>query len=166
MREPLVYILSTSNPPTPSALLSSLPDTQTLEQSAQEYTTECVGKFLETIGLGHHVATFIEKDISGDMLLGDIEEMLEELGVINAAEKFKIKVYIYMGGVDEKCLAKENHLRQFQHHIATALSAQFCSNYQLFASYLPHNSKHIFIFSCGNSSKAFRKDGELFMVNF
>ena len=96
MREPLVYILSTSNPPTPSALLSSLPDTQTLEQSAQEYTTECVGKFLKTIGLGHHVATFIERDISGDMLLGDIEEMLEELGVINAAEKFKIKVYIYI----------------------------------------------------------------------
>lgn len=50
------------------------------------------------------MATFIEKDISGDMLLGDIDEMLEELGVINAAEKFKIKVYIYMGGVDEKCL--------------------------------------------------------------
>ena len=104
MREPLVYILSTSNPPTPSALLSSLPDTQTLEQSAQEYTPERAGKFLETIGLGYHVATFIEKDISGDMLLGDIDEMLEELGVINAAEKFKIKVYIYMGGVDEKCL--------------------------------------------------------------
>ena len=39
------------------------------------------------------MATFIKEDISGDMLLGDIEEMLEELGVTSAAEKFKIKVH-------------------------------------------------------------------------
>ena len=76
------------------------PDTQTLEQSAQEYTSERVGEFLEEIGLGDHVASFIEREISGDMLLGDTDEtdeMLEELGVESPTEKLKIKVF--MGGL-------------------------------------------------------------------
>ena len=93
MRKPLVYTPSTFNLPTPSALLSFLPDTKALEQIAWEYTPERVGEFLKEIGLDHHVATFIKEDISRDMLLGDIEEMLEELGVTSAAEKFKIKVH-------------------------------------------------------------------------
>ena len=59
-----------------------------------------MGEFLEEIGLGDHVASFIEKRISGDMLLGDTDEtdeMLEELGVESATEKLKIKVF--MGGL-------------------------------------------------------------------
>ena len=76
------------------------PDTQTLEQSAQEFTPEHVGEFLEEIGLGDHVASFIDREISGDMLLGDTDEtdeMLEELGVKCATEKLMIKVF--MGGL-------------------------------------------------------------------
>ena len=69
-----------------------LPDTQTLEQNAEDYTPERVGQFLETIGLGHHVAAFIEKEISGEMLLEPEEEMFEELGVTSLTEGLKIKV--------------------------------------------------------------------------
>ena len=87
MREPLVYTPSTSNPPTYSALLSSH------KSPRAECTPEHVGEFLKAIGLDHHVATFIKEDVSGDLLLGDIEEILEELGVTSAAEKFKIKVH-------------------------------------------------------------------------
>ena len=68
-------------------------DTQTLEKSAQNCTPEDVGQFLEEIGLGHHVAMFTEKDISGDMLLEPDQEMLEELGVTSALEGLKIKVH-------------------------------------------------------------------------
>ena len=68
-------------------------DTQTLEQRAQDWTPEQVGQFLEGIGLGHHVATFIEQDVSGDMLLELDQEMLEELGVTSAIERLKIKVH-------------------------------------------------------------------------
>ena len=67
-------------------------DTQTLEQSAQDCTPEQVGQFLDGIGLGHHAATFIEQDISGDVLLEPDQEMLEELGVTSAIERLKIKV--------------------------------------------------------------------------
>ena len=73
------------------------PNTQTLEQSAQEYTPEHVGEFLEEIGLGDHVAFFIKQEISGDMLLGntdETDEMLEELGVESPTEKLKIKVFM------------------------------------------------------------------------
>ena len=81
-----------------STLCSSFPshlvlDTQTLEQSAQDCTPERVGQFLEGIGLGHHVAKFIEQDVSGDMLLDPDQEMLEELGVSSAIERLKIKVH-------------------------------------------------------------------------
>ena len=58
-----------------------------------------MGQFLEGIGLGHHVATFIERDISGEVLLGPEEEMLEELGVTSPTERLKIKV---QGGGDRK----------------------------------------------------------------
>ena len=68
-------------------------DTQTLEQNAQDCTPEHVGQFLERIGLGHHVATFIEQDVSGDVLLEPDQEMLEELGVTSAIERLKIKVH-------------------------------------------------------------------------
>ena len=68
-------------------------DTQTLEQSAQDCTPEHVGQFLERIGLSHHVATFIEQDVSGDVLLEPDQEMLEELGVTSAIERLKIKVH-------------------------------------------------------------------------
>ena len=71
-----------------------LPDTQTIEQSVQNYTAEHVGQFLEGIGLGHHVATFIEEDISGDILLEATEETLGELGVTNATERLKIRVCV------------------------------------------------------------------------
>ena len=71
-----------------------LPDTQTIEQSVQNYTAEHVGQFLEEIGLGHHVATFCEEDISGDMLLEATEETLGELGVTNATERLKIRVCV------------------------------------------------------------------------
>ena len=70
------------------------PDAQTLRQSVQDYTAEHVGQFLEGIGLGHHVATFIEEDISGDMLLEATEETLGELGVTNATERLKIRVRV------------------------------------------------------------------------
>ena len=78
-------------------LSSSLPyhflsDTETLEQSAEDYTPELVGQFLEGIGLGHHVAAFIEQEISGAMLLEPEDEMLEELGVTSPIERLKIKV--------------------------------------------------------------------------
>ena len=64
-----------------------------LEKSGQDYTPERVGQFLEEIGLGHHVATFIEQDVSGGMLLEpDQEMMLEELGVTSPTERLKIKV--------------------------------------------------------------------------
>lgn len=53
-----------------------------------------MGHFLEEIGLGHHVATFNEQDISGDMLLEATDETLEELGVKSATEKLKIKVFM------------------------------------------------------------------------
>ena len=72
------------------------PDTQTLEQSAEEYTAEHVGHFLEEIGLSHHVASFIEQDIDGDFLLEATDETLQALGVKSVAEKLKIKVF--MGG--------------------------------------------------------------------
>ena len=77
-----------------SSLSFPLPvlDTQTLEQSAQNYTPEQVGQFLEGIGLSHHVATFIEQDVSGEMLLEANQEVLEELGVASAIERHKIKV--------------------------------------------------------------------------
>ena len=80
-----------------STLCSSFPshlvlDTQTLEQSAQDCTPERVGQFLEAIGLGHHMAKFIEEDVSGAMLLEANQEMLEELGVTSAIERLKIKV--------------------------------------------------------------------------
>ena len=94
----MIYTLSTSKLQLSPCYF--FPDTQTLEQSAQEYTPECVGKFLEEIGLGNHMASFIECEISGDMLLGDTDEtddMLEELGVKSATEKLKIKVF--MGGL-------------------------------------------------------------------
>ena len=68
-------------------------DTQTLEQSAQNCTHEQVGQFLEGIGLSHHVATFIEQDVSGEMLLEANQEVLEELGVTSAIERLKIKVH-------------------------------------------------------------------------
>ena len=68
------------------------PDTQVDEQSAQEYTPEYVGQFLERIGLGYHVAAFIEQDVSGEMLLETKQEMLQEMGVTSAAERLKIKV--------------------------------------------------------------------------
>ena len=68
-------------------------DTQTLEQSAQDCTPERVGQFLEEIGLGHHVAKFTEKEVSGDILLEPDQEMLEELGVTSAIERLKIKVH-------------------------------------------------------------------------
>ena len=68
-------------------------DTQTLEQSAQDCTPERVGQFLGEIGLGHHVPTFIEQDVSGDMLLEADQEMLEELGVTSAINRLKIKVH-------------------------------------------------------------------------
>ena len=45
------------------------------------------------IGLGQHVATFIEEDISGEMLLEANQEMLKELGVTSAIERLKIKVH-------------------------------------------------------------------------
>ena len=64
-----------------------------MEQSAQAYTPEHVGQFLEEIGLGHHVATFIEMDIIGELLLEPDQEMLEELGVTDAVERLKIKVH-------------------------------------------------------------------------
>ena len=68
-------------------------DTQTLEQSAQDCTSKDVSQFLEDIGLGHHVGTFIAKDISGEELLEADQEMLEELGVTSAIERLKIKVH-------------------------------------------------------------------------
>lgn len=71
-------------------------DTQTNEQSAEDYTPELVGQFLEEIGLGHHVTAFIEQEICGDMLLEPEEEMLEELKVTSPTERLKIKV---QGGV-------------------------------------------------------------------
>ena len=79
-------------------LCSSFPshlvlDTQTLEQSAQDCIPERVGRFLEGIGLGHHVAKFTEQDISGEMLLEADQEMLKELGVTSAIERLKIKVH-------------------------------------------------------------------------
>ena len=66
---------------------------QTIEKSAQNYTTEHVGQFLEEIGLGHHVATFLEQDVSGDMLLEPDQKMLKELGVTSPTERLKIKVH-------------------------------------------------------------------------
>lgn len=54
-----------------------------------------MGHFLEEIGLGHHVASFKDQDISGDMLLEATDETLEELGVQSATEKLKIKVYSF-----------------------------------------------------------------------
>lgn len=51
-----------------------------------------MGQFLEGIGLGDHVATFIEQEISGAMLLEPEEEMLKELGVTSPTERLKIKV--------------------------------------------------------------------------
>ena len=76
----------------PSFHYHYLPDTQTLEQNAEDYTPELVGQFLEKIGLGHHVTAFIEKEISGPMLLEPEEEMFEELGVTSPTEGLKIKV--------------------------------------------------------------------------
>ena len=81
-----------------STLCSSFPShlvlgTQTLEQSAQDCTPEHVGQFLKAIGLGHHMATFIEEDVTGEMLLEANLEMLQELGVTSAIERLKIKVY-------------------------------------------------------------------------
>ena len=73
-------------------------DTQALEQKVQEYTPQHVGQFLEGIGLGHHVTTFIEEGISGDVLFEPDQEMLEELGVTSAIERLKIKV---QGGAGE-----------------------------------------------------------------
>lgn len=52
-----------------------------------------MGQFLEEIGLGHHVATFLEQDVSGDMLLEPDQEMLKELGVTSPTERLKIKVH-------------------------------------------------------------------------
>ena len=94
----MIYTLSTSKLQLSPCYL--FPDTQTLEQSAQEFTPERVGEFLEEIGLGDHVASFIEQEISGDMLLEDTvetDEMLEELGVESATEKLMIKVYGRIG---------------------------------------------------------------------
>ena len=71
-----------------------LPDTQTLEQKAQNYTPELVGQFLKEIGLDHHVAAFIEQDVTGDMLLEPEEDMLEELEVTSPIERLKIKVHV------------------------------------------------------------------------
>ena len=70
-----------------------LSDKQTLEQRAQDYTPEHVGQFLKEINLAHHVASFKEGEISGDMLLEATEEMLKEVGVTKAFERLKIKVY-------------------------------------------------------------------------
>ena len=49
-----------------------------------------MGQFLDGIGLGHHVATFIEQDVSGDVLLEPDQELL---GVTSAIESLKIKVH-------------------------------------------------------------------------
>ena len=58
-----------------------------------------MGQFLDKIGLGHHVAAFIEQEISGEMLLEPEEEMLEELEVTSPTERLKIKV---QGGGDRR----------------------------------------------------------------
>ena len=60
-----------------------------------------MGRFLEGIGLGHHVATFIEQEISGEVLLDPEEEMLEELEVTSPTERLKIKVQ--RGGDRRNC---------------------------------------------------------------
>ena len=70
-----------------------LPDAQTLEQCAENYTPEHVIQFLKEIGLSHHVAAFSENEIDGDLLLESTDEILEELGVNSAVERLKIKVY-------------------------------------------------------------------------
>ena len=70
-----------------------LPDTQSLEQCAENYTPKHVIQFLKEIGLSHHMATFSEEEIDGDMLLESTDEILEELGVNSAVERLKIKVY-------------------------------------------------------------------------
>ena len=53
-----------------------------------------MGQFLEEIGLGHHMAAFIEQEISGDMLLELEQETLEELEVNSPIERLKIKVHM------------------------------------------------------------------------
>ena len=58
-----------------------------------------MGEFLEKIGLGHHVAAFIENDISGEVLLKATEEILEELGVTSPTERLKIKVHVMEGRI-------------------------------------------------------------------
>ena len=63
-----------------------------------------MGQFLEGIGLGHHVSTFIEREISGEMLLEPEEEMLEELEVTSPTERLKIKV---QGGVIEEMVGMQ-----------------------------------------------------------
>ena len=64
-----------------------------MEQRAQDYTPEHVGLFLEEINLADHVASFKDREISGDILLEATEEMLEELGVTKAFDRLKIKVH-------------------------------------------------------------------------
>ena len=80
-----------------------LPDTQTLEQCAENYTPEHVIQFLEEIGLSHHMAIFSDEEIDGDMLLESTDEILKELGVNSAVERLKIKVCRRGQGSSEYC---------------------------------------------------------------
>ena len=68
-----------------------------------------MGQFLEEIGLGHHVAAFIEQEISGDMLLEPEKEMLEELRVTSPTDRLKIKV---QEGVIGGTVGKQSHTAQ------------------------------------------------------
>ena len=68
------------------------PDTENVVKGARDYTPAHVGWFLEGVGLGHHLDTLCDAEISGEMLLDVTEEMLEELGVTSATERLKIKV--------------------------------------------------------------------------
>ena len=63
-----------------------------MAQHAAVYTPELVAEFLRSVGLGQYTESFIENDISGEMLLEAEDDDWTELGVNSHLHRVKISV--------------------------------------------------------------------------
>ena len=63
-----------------------------MAQNATEYTPELVAEFLKSVGLEQYTESFIENDISGEMLLEAEDDDWTELGVNSHLHRIKISV--------------------------------------------------------------------------
>ena len=75
----------------------------TLEHQAAGYTPEDVVEFLSSIGLDRYTGTFLDCEISGEVLLEANVEVFSELGVESVLDRLRISVLFkrkLSGGVE------------------------------------------------------------------